>query len=92
MLKKSPLVLAAAVFFICLALWHTHNRAWRESVAESEANCRISGICFAAHGPHTYEFLADRYAVIMFFMLIFLAGQVSRTKAASLSFEISSLF
>ena len=80
------------VFIICLGLLLEHWKAWDDSVAESEVNCRITGICFAAHGQHTYEIAADRYVRILVFLVFFLAGLFFRSKVISLSVCLTSVF
>jgi hypothetical protein len=92
MMKKISAGLTLMALIICLGLWLMHVKAWHESVAASELNCRESGICFAAHGPNTYEYAADRYLRIQFFLLIFFAGLFFQPRMLSISVCLSSVF
>jgi len=90
MLRKISFVLLAAALAASFGLWFEHYQFWQESVQAAESNCRSGGICFAAHGPHTYEVFAARYGSIFGLLLIFLAGKIIRAKTVSIALCLAS--
>jgi len=91
MLRKISYVLLLSAFAVCLWLWFEHTSFWQESLRESEENCRLSGICFAAHGQHTYGFLSERYFYIAVFLVFFLFGNFIKHKPLSLAVCLAAL-
>lgn len=91
MLRKISFWLLLAVFIVCFKLWFEHFLAWQNSLQEAELNCRVTGICFSAGGPHTYGFLAERYLFILGLLLFFLFGKSIHSRVASITICLSSV-
>ncbi len=82
MLRKISLGLALIAFIICLSLsFESYGFDAGYELAQKKYENPIGKINFSDHGPRTYEYLAEKYGLITWFLVIFLIGKSLELKS-----------